>query len=162
MSKTSGSEPPPDKIWQETARAFFSNSHPLYLSLGMQPLVVTKDGVSVTCLPDESFSAGKNRPHLHSGVLTIILDTVFGMSVFARLQDMRSIATINLKTEYIKPVTANTLIKCTANCYAVRGDIGHVRGEIADAQSNQILATATAAFMIGTRGSSFNLKETGK
>ena len=97
MSKTSGSEPPPDKIWQETARAFFSNSHPQYLSLGMQPLVVTKDGVSVSCLPDESFSAGKNRPHLHSGVLTIILDTVFGMSVFARLQDMRSIATINFE-----------------------------------------------------------------
>lgn len=162
MSKQPGSEPSPSEIWQEAARTFFSDSHPLFHSLGMRPLAVKKDGVSVSCLPDDSFRAGKNDQYLHSGVLTIILDSVFGIAVFARLQDLRPIATINLKMEYIKPLTANALIKCTANCYAVRGNIGHVRGEISDAQSNQILATATAAFMIGTLGPSFNPETTGK
>jgi len=144
--------------WLQVAESFFFGSHPLFNSLGLKVENISDDKVSIRATLAEDFEFEENSNLLHTGVFTIILDTVFGFAVLSKLKNLQPIATINLKTEYIAPAISGAQVLCDASCYAICGDIAHVRGEIYDLSREHVFATATAAFMIGTRGPDFRVQ----
>jgi len=140
--------------WEGVMETFFSGSHHLFAALRMKPTKVDADGVSVIATIPDIFSLSTASNFAHRGAHTIILDTVFGFAVFARLQMPKAIATINLKTEYLRPIEIGELIICTAECHALDEPVARVRGEIVD-YDGRPLASATGAFMIGSSGPDF-------
>lgn len=147
--------------WLEGAQKFFSTVHPLFSRLDMKPVLIGNDRVSITATLTDLFEYGAGNRRVHGGALTIILDTVFGFSVFAKLRNFQSIATINLKTEYITTATTGLKIRCSAQCYAQRDHIAYVRGEILEVENDALIATATGAFMIGSGGPDFKTLQPG-
>jgi len=147
--------------WLEGAQEFFSNAHPLFSRLDMKPVQIGDGDVCVTATLNGLFEYHANSQRAHGGALTILLDTVFGFAIFAQLRNFQSIATINLRTDYISPASTGLKVKCSAQCYARRDNIAYVRGEIREAENDLLVATATGAFMVGSRGPDFKTLQPG-
>ncbi len=146
----SGDTPP----WADLMKSFFSEKHHLFAALQMEPNKVAADEVCVFATIPAFFSYERDGGCAHPGAFTIILDTVFGFSVFAKIQAPKAIATINLKTDYLRPIEIGSKVICSAECFAINGNIARTRGEIVD-YDGRLLASATGAFMIGSGGPDF-------
>lgn len=156
MARISSSMPIDASHWANVMETFFSGSHHLFTALRMKPTKIDADSVSVIATIPDFFGHLDGEACAHGGAYTIILDTVFGFAVFARLQKPRAIATINLKTEYLRPIEIGERIICVAECHALEKNIARARGEILD-YNGRPLASATGAFMIGSSGPDFSL-----
>lgn len=141
--------------WETFGRLFVGSSHPLFSQLNMDLIDISKTGVVVHATIGESFKVSPEGSDANVGALTIILDSIFGLALFAHIQEMNPIATINLKTEYVGSPSVGLELKCNASCFAIEGKIARMRGEICDLKSRKVLATSIGAFMIGTAGPSF-------
>src|SRR3546814_14198296 len=53
---------------------------------------------------------------LHGGAVTSLIDSVCGMAVFAALQRLKPIATLDLRIDYLKPATAQKEQTGSASC----------------------------------------------
>ena len=133
----------------------------MFSQLNMNLVDISEHGVKVDTSFGECFRAESSSQRAHSGALTIVLDSIFGLALFAHVKELRPIATINLKTEYLSPVNTGTKLTCAASCFALEGNIARMKGDISDAATGAVLATATAAFMTGTAGPSFVANEGG-
>jgi len=141
--------------WLEFAGLFFSNAHPMFSNFDVSIKGLSEQGVEIEALLGPYLSADHGVQFLHSGTLTLLLDTAFGIALFAHIKDLTPIATINLKTDYLSPAKPETKLICRASCFALDGNIARMQGEISNAASQTVLAKASAAFMIGSKGPSF-------
>src|SRR3954465_10967787 len=86
---------------------------------------------------------------LHGGVVTAMLDESCGMAVQLALDGTRSIATLDLRIDYLKPATPGLDIKAHSLCYRVTRSIAFVRSAAYQDSEDDPVATATACFMVG-------------
>ena len=108
--------------------------------------------------PGEAWSSLPYRPVfvgdtetgvLHGGVVTAMLDESCGMAVQLALDGTRSIATLDLRIDYLKPATPGLDIKAHSLCYRVTRSIAFVRSAAYQESEDDPVATATACFMVG-------------
>lgn len=108
--------------------------------------------------PGEAWSSLPYRPVfvgdtetgvLHGGVVTAMLDESCGMAVQLALDGTRSIATLDLRIDYLKPATPGLDIKAHSLCYRVTRSIAFVRSSAYQESEDDPVATATACFMVG-------------
>jgi uncharacterized protein (TIGR00369 family) len=86
------------------------------------------------------------------GVVTTLLDHACGQAVFAALGEATSIATLDLRIDYMRAAEPGLDIRATAHCYKLTRRIAFVRATAYDRDALDPVATAQAAFMLGTRG----------
>ena len=134
------------------ARDFLTHEHSLFKTLNIEPLLIGRGKVSFGVdLPAEF--AGPDGA-IHGALLSIILDSIMGITVFTVLEKLTPIATVNLRTDYLHKAEPNTRIVCSTECVHYEDEIARVAGDVKRQTDNQALATGFAAFMVGTRGSS--------
>jgi uncharacterized protein (TIGR00369 family) len=136
------------------ATAFFGSEHPLFGALGVSMDEITQDGavMSMPCVADVCDHDGV----LHRGAIATLLDTACGLAIFVRLGDMRPIATIDLRVDFITMPKAGEGVFCNVMCFAVEGNIAYVRGEAFGRVGGNLLASVSGSFAIGTAGPSFD------
>ena len=64
---------------------------------------VAIDGVLVRMPFNPSFCADEVKTLLHGGVLTALLDSVFGLANFVAIDGISSMATLDLRVDYLRP-----------------------------------------------------------
>lgn len=136
------------------AKAFFGSGHPLFRVFGIAMDDITKDGavMSMPCVEEVCDQQGK----LHRGAIATLLDTACGLAIFVRLGDMRPIATIDLRVDFIAKPEAGEGVACNVTCFAVEENIAYVRGEAFGRDGDNLLASVSGSFAIGTAGPSFD------
>jgi acyl-coenzyme A thioesterase PaaI-like protein len=136
------------------AKTFFGTSHPLFNAFGVEVEEIGKGRavMSVACRPP---LCGRNGG-LHRGVVVTLLDTNCGLAVFSRLGDMRPIATIDLRVDFVMESPSGEAVYSEVECYAIQGDIAYVRGRACTYTNQTLLATASGSFAVGTLGPAFN------
>ena len=92
---------------------------------------------------------------LHNGVISTLLDTNCGLAIFAYLSDMKPIATIDLRVDFIRDPKAGEGVFSEVECYATEGDLAYVSGRASGSSDNRLLATASGCFAINTMGPAF-------
>ena len=85
---------------------------------------------------------------IHGGVVTSLLDNASGIAVQLALDELTSIATLDLRIDYMKPATAGADLKAHAHCYKVTKNIAFVRGTAYHTDPEDPIATSVAAFML--------------
>lgn len=135
-----------------SARDFLTHEHALFSSLGLKPLLVGRGQTRFSFDIPEVFGDGAGRAH--SSFLTIVLDSIMGLTVFTALEEFKPIATINLRTDYLAPALTGGRAVCACTCQTIVDEIAFVKGEVAVEESGALLATCAGAFMVGTRGPS--------
>ena len=109
-----------------SARAFLAHEHSLFRTLGLQPVLIGRGQATFSLTLPEAFADEAGL--IHGGLCTIVLDSIFGLTVFTAMEEVKPIATINLRTDYVARASAGARVRCAAICDAIRsGASGRAR-----------------------------------
>lgn len=86
---------------------------------------------------------------VHGGVITTLLDNAAGTAVILALEEPRSIATLDLRIDYMKPATPGRDIVGYCRCYKVTRNVAFARGVAYHDTADDPIATMVATFMLG-------------
>ena len=85
---------------------------------------------------------------IHGGVITTLLDNSCGMAVQLALPERVSIATLDLRIDYMKPATPGLALTGHAHCYKITRNIAFVRGTAYHTDKDDPIAACVGTFMI--------------
>jgi uncharacterized protein (TIGR00369 family) len=95
---------------------------------------------------------------VHGGVITALLDSCYGLAIFVRMGQLRPMATLDLRIDYLKPATPGRDILGGAVCYKLGHELAFVRGVAYHDSPDDPIATSAAIFMF-TGGPVLSLEE---
>lgn len=132
------------------ARDWLTHEHSLFRSLNLEPILIGKGKATFAVDLPKDFAGASGA--IHGGLLTIIMDSIFGLCVFTALEKLKPIATINLRSDYLSDVAPGERVVCDADCTKILDEIAFVTGKVTAQSSGLLLASGSGAFMVGTRG----------
>lgn len=140
-----------DSTFLEQLRHFLAqpeNQSPHAKFLGME-IVYVEHGRAVVRVPYAARLAGNaTNGVLHGGVITTVIDSACGVSVIAALGRRMTIATLDLRIDYLKPARPGEAVTAAAHCYKVTKNICFVRALAYHADREDPIANCAASFMI--------------
>ncbi|MGV8995521.1 MAG: PaaI family thioesterase [Parvibaculaceae bacterium] len=121
---------------------------PFARALGLT-ILDAKRGESWLTVPyDNKFVGNAETGVIHGGVITAMLDNACGIAVQLALPERMSIATLDLRIDYMKPATPGETLTGHAHCYKVTRNIAFVRGTAYHTDANDPIATCVGTFML--------------
>ena len=85
------------------------------------------------------------------GVITALLDHACGLATISMATDSKtpfSTATLDLRIDYMRPAAPRADVTASAHCYKLTRNIAFVRAHAFDADPEDPIATAQAAFVL--------------
>jgi len=128
--------------------AAFIDHTPQARALGMQLISLDKAGAILKVPYREDLIGDPDTGVIAGGVVTTLLDHACGQSVFAALGVPTSIATLDLRIDYMRGAEPGLAILAHAHCYKLTHSIAFVRATAYDRDLADPVATAQAAFML--------------
>ena len=108
-----------------------------------------KRGESWLTIPyDKKLVGNAETGVIHGGVITAMLDNACGVAVQLALPERMSIATLDLRIDYMKPATPGETLVGHAHCYKVTRNIAFVRGTAYHTDPSDPIATCVGTFML--------------
>lgn len=101
---------------------------------------------------NEAFIGNPDTRVVHGGVITTLLDAAGGAAVYLQLRAATPIATLDLRIDFLGPSTPGLPIFARAECVKATRNVAFVRMVAAHDLSGPPLATASATYMLGTKG----------
>jgi uncharacterized protein (TIGR00369 family) len=129
--------------------------------LGAELVHIERGRATMSLAYQERLIGNPETGVVHGGVITTLIDTVCGMSVFTRMAKIGPIATLDLRIDYLKPATPGADLLAEAECYKVTRNVAFVRGLAYHEDRDDPIANCAGTFMVGTPGASM-LSKTGK
>ena len=108
---------------------------------------------------DKKLAGDPDSGIIHGGVVTTLMDTVGGACGFSVIKAGQTLATLDLRIDYLKPAEPGKRINGVAECYKLTKTVAFVRGFAFNDDRNDPIANCTATFMVGSVGFS---PDTGK
>ena len=127
-------------------------SLPHNAKLGIRTVEIAR-GRCTTCIEFRPELVGDpSRRVLHGGVVTTLVDATAGAAVYASIPPEMSLATLDMRIDYLKPTEPDKRLYANAELYRLTRRIAFVRAAAyQDDPANQV-AYCTASFMIGSLG----------
>jgi uncharacterized protein (TIGR00369 family) len=121
-------------------------------ALGMEVIAIGEKKARFKLPWAEHLVGNPDTGVLHGGAITALLDACCGAAVFASLGELKPIATLDLRIDYLKPAEARRDVIATAECYKLTRNVAFVRALAfhEDEERDQI-ASASGTFMLGTK-----------
>lgn len=117
-------------------------------ALGME-IVKTGKGLCRMRVPYAEHLVGNpDTGVLHGGVITSMLDNACGVAVQLALPEPTSIATLDLRIDYMRPAEPGLDVFGEAQCYRVTRSVAFVRGTAFHSDPEDPVATCVGAFML--------------
>jgi uncharacterized protein (TIGR00369 family) len=133
---------------------------PMAMALGMT-LVTSEPDIVVKVPYRDDLVGDPDTGVIAGGVVTTLLDHTSARAVAKRLTEETSIATLDLRIDYMRPSRPGKDIYATAYCYKVTRSVAFVRAVAYDEDPSDPVASAQGAFMLDSnagRGAGANLK----
>lgn len=87
---------------------------------------------------------------LASGPIVSLIDTASGIAIVATNGEMQSMATLDLRVDYMRAAIPGRSMHARATCYRVARNIAFVRCEAHDGDPDDLVATAMGSFYFTT------------
>lgn len=135
---------------RETARHMVETV-PQASALGFKLLSVEPGKGSILTPWREHLVGDPDTGVIAGGVITALLDHVCGLAIISMAKDLTtpfSTATLDLRIDYMRPAAPRADVTAQAHCYKLTRNIAFVRGHAFDADPQDPIATAQAAFVL--------------
>jgi len=117
-------------------------------ALGFETLEIG-DAVAILRVPYRPEIVGDPETGvIAGGVVTTLLDHASGQAVHAALSQWTSIATLDLRIDYMRPAQPGRDVLARAHCYKVTRSVAFVRAVAYEDDPDNPVAAAQAAFML--------------
>jgi acyl-coenzyme A thioesterase PaaI-like protein len=133
-----------------SARDFLTHEHSLFRSLGLKPILIGRGRTSFSVDLPAAFS--ESAAAVHGGLHVMILDSIMGLTVFTALDEIKPIATINLRVDQLRAAAPGARAICACECAGIIDEIAFVSGRLTLENGGDLLSLGEGAFMVGTRG----------
>ncbi len=125
---------------------------PYMVALGVELEAQDEAGVTLRLPFREALIGDTDKGILAGGVVTALLDHVCGMAVWSALNRFTSIATLDLRIDYMRAARHGQDLFAHAHCYRTTNSVGFVRAVAYDVTRDDPVATAQSAFMLNSDG----------
>ena len=116
-------------------------------------VVELRHGHGVMCVSHDGRLVGNPKTGaVHGGVITALLDTLGAIVVMSSVADNTSVATLDLRIDYLGPAEAGRDIFASAECYKVTANVAFVRGISYQETFRDPLANCAGTYMLGATG----------
>ncbi len=129
-------------------RAKPENQSPHGIYLGLEIVDVDKSKATVRLPYSKNFAGNSETGILHGGIITTALDAASGLAVITSFDSPITVATLDLRIDYLKPATPGEAIFAYGHCYKVTRNVCFIRGLAYHKDKNDPIANSTATFMI--------------
>ena len=137
---------------EQLARLWNSRGKGLITHMALQIEDVSNSGVRVRMPFNPDFSVDQDQTLLHGGILTALLDSVFGLANFVAIEGISTMATLDLRVDYLRPAHSRADVIVRAHCFRQTRHIAFNSGSIwFDGYEDAEIARGTASFAL-TRG----------
>jgi uncharacterized protein (TIGR00369 family) len=122
-------------------------------ALGLR-MISVDEGEALSELPyDPKLVGNVLTGTLHGGAITTLLDATSGTAVFSALTKLVTIATLDLRIDYLRPAESGRAVLCRATCYRTTRNVAFTRAVAyhADGGEAEPVAHSVGTFMLGTR-----------
>ncbi len=86
------------------------------------------------------------------GVITTFLDTICGMAAVAAMESPTTVATIDLRIDYMRAAEPGRDVLAEAHCYKLGRSIAFVRAVAFEDSADNPIAHVACAFMVNSSG----------
>jgi uncharacterized protein (TIGR00369 family) len=146
----------PERIAQltELMRIGFRDGVPHNKELGLEVLELGPASATLSLPYDERFVGNPETGVLHGGVITTLVDATCGAAVFVVVDAMVSVATLDLRIDYLKPATPGRTVIAKADVIKTTRNVAFVRAFAYHDDASDAIAAASGTFMLQTPGRS--------
>ncbi len=141
--------------------AAMNRGTPQARALGMETIEIEKATALLRIPYKEEMVGDPETGVIAGGVVTTLLDQASGQAVWAALGEFTSIATLDLRIDYMRAARPHQPLFARARCYKLGRQIAFVRATAYEESEDDPVAAAQAAFMLNSsagRGFGANLK----
>jgi len=127
-------------------------------ALGMK-VIETGPKFAVLMLPYQEHLVGDPvRKVIFGGVITTLIDQACGIAVACSLDNLRAIATVDLRVDYLRAAEPGCDLYARAECYRVARSVAFVRVVAYEREIDDPFASCLGTFMLGAHafGSAFD------
>jgi uncharacterized protein (TIGR00369 family) len=111
-------------------------------------LVQAERGKVVMRIPyQERLVADSRTGVMHGGVITALVDTASGLSIFTMLEELLGYPTLDLRIDYLRPATPGLPVYCEAETYRLAKEIAFTRATAYQEGNPLPVATSVGTFM---------------
>jgi len=125
---------------------------PYARALGFEVMAVGDSRVTIRTPYRADLIGDPETGVIAGGVITALLDHVCGAAVMAAMAERQSIATLDLRIDYMRGAEPGRDIYAEAHCYKVTRSVAFVRAVAFEDTPDNPVANATGAFMIASDG----------
>lgn len=119
-------------------------------ALGLEYVSAGEAQATVKCPYKAELVGDPDTGVIAGGVITTLLDHACGQAVWAALAQLTSIATLDLRIDYMRPAEPGLDVIAHAHCYKLTRSVAFVRAQAYDRDASDPIATAQAAFMLNS------------
>ena len=140
----------------ETIAAAFLSYIPHMRECGLSLDRGAPDGVELRMPFREEWVGDPVRGVLHTGPITVLVDSASGLAVLAATPVPETIATLDLRMDYLRPAMRDKDLVCRAECFRLTSHIAFVRATVWQDDRDQPVAISQSAFMRSSTGKPWN------
>lgn len=85
---------------------------------------------------------------IHGGVITALLDNICGVAIATRLKEIKAMATLDLRIDYMRPADKGREIIAEAECYHITRTVAFTHAWAYHESRERTIATASGAFAL--------------
>ena len=139
--------------WVERLRELspaMTAASPYASALGAEVMEL-QPGQALLRLPhQDAFVGDPDTGVIAGGVVTALLDQACGYAVWSSLDSFLSIATLDLRIDYMRPARPREALQARAECYKLGRSIAFVRGFAFEEEASDPVAAAQGTFVINS------------
>lgn len=144
-----------ERLWK--LGPMFTEGPPHSAELGIKFVAIDLNQATL-CLPYNAKLIGDaERRVMFGGAVTTLLDQASGLAATAGLLDIKPVATLDLRIDYMRAAEPGKDIIAEAHCYKTTRDIAFVRAVAHDGDSDDPVAMSQATFMTIRSGTASKL-----
>ena len=137
---------------EQIAQMWNSRGKGLITHMALEIEEISSEGVRVRMPFNKDFCVDADQTLLHGVILTALLDSVFGLANFVAIEGVSTMATLDLRVDYLRPAQSRADVIVSAHCFRKTRHIAFNSGSIwFDGHDDAEIARGTASFVL-TRG----------